>query len=246
MTAQPLALTGERTVPEVPAENYWFRRHEAAYRYVRAEVTGPVVLEVGAGEGYGAAQLSRSGQQTVALDYDRAAIGHLHRRYPQLLAVQGNLAALPVRTASTDTLVCLQVIEHVWDHPQFVSECARVLRPGGSLILSTPNRLTFSPDRARPRNPFHTHEFVAHELRGLIEHAGLQVLQLAGLVARERLRELDARWGGSLADAQLAVDPGHWDADLRSDVASVATDDFEFHDPAADDCLDLLLIARRR
>ena len=71
----------------------------------------------------------------LALDYDGLAVAHLVQRYPGLAAVRANLAVLPVADASIDTVVSLQVIEHVWDHSQFLAECARVLRPGGLLML---------------------------------------------------------------------------------------------------------------
>ncbi len=212
-TAQPasagMALTGERTMPGIASENYWFRRHEAAYRHLLGEVRGPWLLEVGAGEGYGAALLAGrvpGVRGVLALDYDAAAVSHLSRRYPRLGAVRGNLAALPVADAAIDTLVSLQVIEHVWDHPQFLAECVRVLRPGGLLVLSTPNRLTFSPGASgadRPLNPFHTHEFTAAELVRLVSGAGLAVQSVRGLFAGRRLAELDRRHGGLVA-AQLA------------------------------------------
>src|SRR5919107_506501 len=154
-------LTGERTVPGIASENYWFRRHQAAY--------------------------------------------------------------LPVAGAGIDTLISLQVIEHVWDHRQFLAECARVLRPGGLLILSTPNRLTFSPGTDRPVNPFHTHEFTAAELCRLVAGNGLTVVAARGLFAGPRLVELDRRHAaaGGLVAAQLAGPPEHWPAGLAAEVAGI-------------------------
>jgi SAM-dependent methyltransferase len=253
MDTSALPLTGERTVPGVASENYWFRRHEAAYEYLRDEVEGPRLLEIGAGEGYGAALLAERVPAVLALDYDAPTIAHLGRRYPALAAVRGNLAALPVVDASIDTVVSLQVIEHVWDHPQFVAECTRVLRPGGLLVLSTPNRLTFSPGSDKPVNHFHTHEFTALELRRLVAHSGLQVTAVRGLYAGARLVELDRRHAeaGGFAAAQLVRPPQEWPAGLAADVASVSWQDFWMsHDCQAeperlDGCLDLLLLARR-
>ncbi|HEV2885601.1 MAG TPA: class I SAM-dependent methyltransferase [Jatrophihabitans sp.] len=248
-----LALTGERTVPGIASENYWFRRHQAAYLRLRDQVEGVRLLEVGAGEGYGSALLAERVPTVLALDYDAPAITHLARRYPSLAAVRGNLAVLPVAGGRIDTVVSLQVIEHVWDHPQFVAECARVLRPGGLLMLSTPNRLTFSPGADKPVNPFHTHEFTAAELCRLVAGSGLSVQAVRGLFAGPRLAELDRRYAaqGGFAAAQLAVPPEHWPAGLGTDVAAIGWRDFEISQDCQaqladlDESLDLVLLARR-
>ena len=57
----PLALTGERTLPDVPAENYWYRRHLAVYEWIGARVIGRRVIDMACGEGYGSEVLSRGG-----------------------------------------------------------------------------------------------------------------------------------------------------------------------------------------
>lgn len=248
-----LALTGERTVPGIASENYWFRRHQAAYLHLREEVEGPRLLEVGAGEGYGSALLAERVAAVLALDYDPAAIAHLSGEYPALAAVRGNLAALPVACDSIDTVVSLQVIEHVWDHRQFLAECSRVLRRGGLLMLSTPNRLTFSPGADKPVNPFHTHEFTAAELVRLVAGSGLSVVSAGGLFAGPRLAELDRRYAGQggFVAAQLAEPPEQWPAGLAADVSEVGWQDFRIEAGFADDlsgldeCLDLLVLARR-
>ncbi|HWN28643.1 MAG TPA: SAM-dependent methyltransferase, partial [Actinomycetospora sp.] len=74
--AAGLPLTGERTVPGVDRENYWFRRHEAVYLALEPECTGAVVLDAGVGEGYGAALLARSARRVVGLELDPAVAAH--------------------------------------------------------------------------------------------------------------------------------------------------------------------------
>jgi 2-polyprenyl-3-methyl-5-hydroxy-6-metoxy-1,4-benzoquinol methylase len=237
-----LPLTGERTVPGVAAENYWFRRHEAAYEWLLPAIKGRHVLEVGCGEGYGTATIAEVARSVLGIDYDVLAVRHARRTYPGASFARANLAAIPVRTDGVDALACLQVIEHVWDHPQFVAECVRVVRPGGTIAVTTPNRLTFSPGRERPVNPFHTHEFTAAELVGLLTEAGARVHTVLGLHAGPRLIELDGRWG-SFVDAQLATLPAQWSAGLAADVASVGIADFVVRPDRLDDSLDLLVIA---
>lgn len=247
MTVEPLPLTGERTVPGVAAENYWFRRHEAAYLDLVRHCAGAVVLEAGCGEGYGAALIARHAARVVALDYDELTAAHVGRAYPELAVLRGNLASLPLRDASVDVVANLQVIEHLWDQEGFLAECARVLRPGGRLLVTTPNRITFSPGRDTPLNPFHTRELAPAELDGLLVDAGLRVEVLAGLRHGPALRRLDERFGGSVIDAQVAVvvDGGEWPADLLDAVASVRSEDFEITTDDLDASLDLVAVAVR-
>jgi SAM-dependent methyltransferase len=202
----------------------------------------------------------------VALDYDAAALRHARCTYPDDVAgraVRTNLTALPLAASSASAIVCLQVIEHLWAPGEFLAECARVLRPGGLLVVSTPDRLSFSPGLGRwekPANPFHCREFDRSELRDLIaEH--LEVTDLLGLRHGPRLRGWQAEHGDPIA-AQLATGPEQWPALVSDLVGSVTAADFRLEPlvdlsdrsdlgPAAlagdgSDVLDLVVLARRR
>ena len=242
-----LPLTGERTVPGVPEENYWFRRHEVAYRFALPHVAGKRVLEVGCGEGYGTALLASRAAGVLGIDYDALTIAHAAARYRQARFARGNLAALPLPSRSVDVVATLQVIEHVWNHNEFVGECLRVLRPGGLLLVTTPNRLTFSPGLETPVNPFHTKEFTAAELTDLLAKNGFDVDPAYGLHAGRRLAELDGRYAG-FVEAQFATAPDRWTEQLRDDVAAISADDFTIEradQRAVDASLDLVILASR-
>ncbi|MET0758137.1 MAG: class I SAM-dependent methyltransferase [Mycobacterium sp.] len=245
-----LPLTGERTVPGLAEENYWFRRHEVVYQRLADRCAGRDVLEAGCGEGYGADLLADVAHHVIGLDYDESAVAHVKARYPRVEMRHGNLAELPLPDGSVDVVVNFQVIEHLWDQPQFVAECLRVLRPGGALMMSTPNRITFSPGLDTPINPFHTRELNAAELTELLHSAGFAVSSMLGVFHGNRLAELDAKHGGSIIDAQIAraLTDAPWPDDLLADVASVRTADFDLVDAAdrdIDDSLDLVAIAVR-
>jgi SAM-dependent methyltransferase len=242
-----LPLTGERTVPGIVEENYWFRRHEAAYLALQPYCVDAFVLEAGCGEGYGADLLARAAVGVLGLDYDALTLRHVARTYPRVHTSRANLAALPVRSSTVDVVANFQVIEHLWDQEGFLLECLRVLRPGSRLLITTPNRITFSPGRDTPLNPFHTRELAPAELATLLRDTGFDVEFLAGLRHGPRLCALDTEFGGSLIDAQVAVavsgEP--WPAELRAAVASVTSGDFAITTDDLESSLDIVAVAVR-
>jgi SAM-dependent methyltransferase len=126
------------------------------------------VLDIGCGAGYGGDLLAKDGQRVLSIDYDsavaRAAARCYQRRGLSFACMDG--MRLGVRSASVDLACAFQVIEHFTEPERFLGELARVLRPSGLAILSTPNALT----HRGPRNPFHVHEFTPEELRTLLGH----------------------------------------------------------------------------
>jgi SAM-dependent methyltransferase len=227
-------LTGERTIPGLSEENYWFRRHEVVYQRLAPRCAGLEVLEAGCGEGYGADVIAGVARRVIALDYDESAVAHVRARYPRVEVIHGNLTELPLADGSVDAVVNFQVIEHLWDQDRFVRECARVLRSSGLLMVSTPNRITFSPGRDTPINPFHTRELNADELTQLLTGAGFAIDGVYGVFHGPRLREMDARHGGSIIDAQIAraVADAPWPPKLLADVAAVTAEDFDIVEAA--------------
>jgi SAM-dependent methyltransferase len=211
--SHPLPLTGERTLPGVPGEEYWFARHEAAYRWIvgshAQRLRDAVVVEAGSGEGYGADLLRGAGARlVVALEYDAASVAHAGTTYTGVRTARANLAAMPLAPASADVLVSLQVVEHLWDLRGFLHDCARILRPGGLLVVTTPNRPVFSPGLRRgekPTNPFHVEELDAEQLHDLLARAGLTGVDVRGLHHGSRIAAWEAARGTGLVEAQVAA-----------------------------------------
>src|SRR5690606_42020352 len=80
----PLELTGERTLPDVPEENYWFRRHLAVYEWIRDRVAGLKVVDMASGEGYGADCLAEAAREVVGVEANPEAFAHAVARYPHV------------------------------------------------------------------------------------------------------------------------------------------------------------------
>jgi SAM-dependent methyltransferase len=239
-------LTGERTLPGIWHENYWFQRHVAAYVGALNLTRGRRVLEAGCGEGYGAALIRDDGAEVVAIDLDADTTAHAANEY-RVPTVRGNLVQLPFGDATFDTVVSMQTVEHLWDQPAFAQECARVLVPHGLLVLTTPNRLTFSPDwvpGSPPTNPFHSRELDARELRELVTPQ-FDVVELLTVNHGPKIAEYEQAHPDLVA-AQLATEPDEWPRHLSELVASVDAGDFVLTGDDVDAGLDLFLVAERR
>ena len=112
--------------------------------------------------------------------------------------------------------------------PSALASCG----PAVLLLMSTPNRITFSPGRDTPINPFHTRELNADELTELLTTRAFRSSRCWACFMASGLQELDARHGGSIIDAQIAraLADAPWPDDLLADVAAVTTADFDLVD----------------
>ncbi|SDP22335.1 Methyltransferase domain-containing protein [Pedococcus dokdonensis] len=248
----PLTITGERTAPGIWHENYWFRRHEAGYAAVPGWVpTAPsVVLDAGCGEGYAAGLIHGAWPAVlvVGVDYDAATTAHAARTHGGQRAayLRGALTALPLPDGVVDVTVSLQVLEHIWTPGDYVRELARVTRPGGVVVVSTPNRRTFSPGlgrREKPANLYHCREYDAQELgEELVRWLPRAAVEVVGLGPGDRLTEWESAHG-SVVTAQQATEPDQWPLGLREAVAAVTAADFVLGEPD-DASLDLFAVLR--
>ncbi len=161
----PLSLTGERTLPDVPEENYWYRRHLVVYEWIAAQVRGVRVIDMASGEGYGADVLARAAASVIGVEANPEAFEHARLRYP---AVRFERALVEQFTAPADAVVFLQTIEHLEQPGATLDHFASLLDGDGAVFLSTPNVLTLAPKgAARSDNPWHVHEYRPEEFEAL-------------------------------------------------------------------------------
>ncbi len=240
----PLALTGERTLPDVPEENYWYRRHLAVYEWIGARVLGQRVVDMACGEGYGSEVLSRGAASVVGVDANPEAHEHARLRYVrQNLRFERDL----VETFSEpcDAVVFLQTIEHVKNPGEILEHFKAMLAPGGTAYVTTPNVLTLAPAGAeRSDNPWHVHEYRAREFRELCA-AHFPRVELLGLHHARKLRvhELALKLGWDAAHERLRITKPFYDRF----TPAIAASDFALRPggPAQlDRALDFLAVCR--
>ncbi len=155
-----LDYTGERMVPEEAAPaTFW--EHLYRYRFAAGFVRGQRVLDIACGEGYGTAALTHAGAASIiGIDLSEEACLHARRKYA-IDARPGSAEAIPLSNNSIDLIVSFETIEHL-DRPEhFLDECLRILAPGGTLIISTPNRDVYRA--AGEYSPFHHSELSEDE-----------------------------------------------------------------------------------
>jgi SAM-dependent methyltransferase len=254
----PLELTGERTLPDVPAENYWFRRHLAVYEWIAARVRGLRVIDMACGEGYGSDVLAHAAAEVVGVDANPQAHTHARLRYrrPNLRFERDLVETF---SAPADAVVFLQTIEHLQD-PAVVLEHFRSLvgdaardaagevgrdpatsaserdsAPGvaGVVFMSTPNVLTLAPSGAsRSDNPWHVHEYRASEFERLCRGTFSSV-RLYGLFHARKLRlhELALRAGWDSVHPRLRLTRPFYDRF----TPAISASDFALRAPDAAD-----------
>lgn len=242
-----LALTGERTLPGIPDEAYWFQRHVVAYRLAAAAAPGRSVLDAGCGEGYGLQMLATAGaRRVIGADLEPDVVAHARRTYAHpggpIEVHACELMELPLGDDEVDLTVSFQVIEHLHDIPGYLDSLRRVTRPGGQVWIATPNRLTFTPGSDVPVNPFHTREFTAAELDAELTAAGLRVASMLGVRHGPALRTIEVATRSSFPDLLTDRGPQDWPGWLRRVVHRVTPDHFVVRDADLDTSLDLLAI----
>jgi 2-polyprenyl-3-methyl-5-hydroxy-6-metoxy-1,4-benzoquinol methylase len=201
-----LELTGERTLPDIPEENYWFRRHLAVYRWIAQRVAGLAVVDMACGEGYGSDELARTARSVVGVDANPEAHEHSRLRY-QRPNLRFERALVEGFSAPCDVIVFLQTIEHLEDPGAVLAHFAGMLGAGGAAYVSTPNVLTLAPRGAeRSGNPWHVREYRAEEFAGLCQ-AHFPHVELHGLYHARKLRahELALRLGWDAVHPRLGL-----------------------------------------
>jgi SAM-dependent methyltransferase len=247
----PLALTGERTLPDVPEENYWYRRHLVVYEWIAQRTRGLRVIDMACGEGYGSDVLARTAAAVVGVDANPEAHEHARLRYGHA-NLRFARELIDGFAEEADAIVFLQTIEHVQDAGAVLEHFRTLIgatQPGerarGPVFVSTPNVLTLAPKGAeRSDNPWHVHEYRCDEFEQLCR-AHFAEVELYGLFHARKLRahELALRVGWDRVHPALKLTKPFYDWF----TPAIAASDFALR-PAReanmDKALDFLAVCR--
>lgn len=237
----PLALTGERTLPDVPEENYWYRRHLVVYEWIAERTVGRRVVDMACGEGYGSEVLSRGAASVVGVDANPEAHEHARRRYVrQNLRFERDL--VETFHEACDAVIFLQTIEHVQNPGEILEHFKSMLAPGGIAYVSTPNLLTLAPPGAeKSENPWHVKEYRAADFRELCR-AHFEQVELWGLFHARKLRAhaLALKLGWDAVHRRLGVTSAFYDRF----TPAIAASDFALRPGDLDRALDFLAVCR--
>jgi SAM-dependent methyltransferase len=232
----PLELTGERTLPDVPEENYWYRRHVAVYEWIADRCAGLRVADLACGEGYGADLLARRASQVVGVDANPEAFEHARARYrrPNLSFERGLVEEFDRRV---DAVVFLQTIEHIQEPDPLLERISEIAPVA---YISTPNRLTLAPPGAeKSDNPWHLREYDQGEYRALLEPHFSSVAVLGLFHARKlRAHELAIRLGWDRVHPALGITKPFY----GRFIPSISARDFRLREGGLDRALDFLAV----
>ncbi len=237
----PLTLTGERTLPDVPEENYWYRRHLVVYEWIAERVAGMRVVDLACGEGYGTDVLSRSAKSVVGVEANPETFEHARLRYTSP-NVRFERTLVETFDEEVDAAVFLQTIEHVQDADAVLEGIRSNLAPGGVAYVSTPNVLTLAPEgKERSDNPFHIHEYRPDEYAELCRRHFPQVEVLGLFHARKlRAQEIAIKLGWDSIHPRLGLTQPFYDRF----VPAIRSSDFTLRRRDLDQSLDLLAVCR--
>ena len=158
---------------------------EVRHRYQLAAkgVVNKRVLDIGCGLGWGAEYLAKKkAKQVLGIDRSGAAINYARQKYSCPNLGFKTLEAQKIRrlTGSFDMVVAFELIEHLPKIAvrQWITDIKQILKPGGRVMISTPNKARYSSFSAKPFYPFHEHEFYLAEFKKILKD--FQIRQILG------------------------------------------------------------------
>lgn len=158
----------------------WLSEQEPAYWFIRNELgnvgKSVTILEIGSGLGYLTFAIRKAGYNIVGVDISEQAIGNARARFGNIYACK-DLFVLSAEPARYDIVILTEVIEHVSDPIGFLNAAALLLKPGGRILMTTPNKSIATSEACwqTENPPVHLWWFSESAVRQLARRTGLSV-----------------------------------------------------------------------
>ncbi|MBS1491606.1 MAG: methyltransferase domain-containing protein [Bacteroidetes bacterium] len=188
MAVYTTEIASETISSDNPIHQRLLRAYVLAADYVQGDL-----LEVGCGEGRGIGRLLPKVSTYSAIDKITTVVENLKAKFPEVRFTSGNIPPLPYADQSFDCVVSFQVIEHIFEDRFFLQEISRVLRTGGTALITTPNRTM-----SLSRNPWHEREYTANELTETAK-AYFSNVTMKGIAGNEKVMQYYERNKKSVA-----------------------------------------------
>lgn len=186
-------LSQERT-SDIPENNVIHQRSMFAYEHAKSLIVGKDALDLGCGLAYGTSLMAENAKTLIGLDYDSEVVQHNSAKYASISQLSFKAAPvppIPFPDNTFDFVTSFQFIEHLHERLKLIQEIKRVLKPGGMMMLTTPNIL-----KSNARNPFHVHEYTFAEMRQEVASV-FNEFTLKGLKGNEKINrymEENGKW----------------------------------------------------
>lgn len=205
-----LNWTGERLETHILNETSIEHLHRYAIAMELAK--GKKVLDIACGEGYGSNLMATVAENVTGMDIDKATIEKAKQKYKKdnIIFLDADAENIPVTSHTYDMVVSFETLEHVKNLSQMIRECKRVLRPGGLLIISTPDKNNYS-DKTGYLNPFHTKELYLNELESVLKERFnvvkiyQQVATFVSLITCQEIQNLN-RYTGNFSNIEKNIE----------------------------------------
>jgi len=259
--------TSERITPEnIKSESNYlmYLRHAFAYsmatKYIHEK---NFVLDLGCGEGYGTNMLSHHAINVIGLDIDMDSVAMATKKYKSknCTFMHYNGETLPFKNNTFDIITSFQVIEHIKNEQQYLSEIHRTLKSDGLFILTTPNKALRGGEATKPWNKYHFKEYVSNELSNILKNYFSQI-SLLGIRGNEQIQQKEKNRIKKILRI-VSLDPLNLRSLIpefikqriitalqenkadRKFMSMYKLDDYQLSVNNVDDCLDLLAICEK-
>lgn len=205
--------SGERLEPGVFNETTIEHLHR--YALAMEYIAHKKVLDLACGEGYGSALMTSKALHVTGIDIDDATIAMASQKYKQgnLSFIKGTTVNIPAPAGEFDVVISFETLEHVGEHEKMLAEITRVLKPGGLLIISTPDKSNYT-DKPNRVNPFHVKELTKDDFAALLKghFVNYRMLQqdiaFSSVITGDEAQDLDI-YNGNFNEIKKAANGNH-------------------------------------